>query len=72
VQIGTGDRSEKVRTYNIPQSRITDHRIGLSLHDPARVLAGELDALVDALREAELTVRLTAAGTDPTTAPAGA
>ncbi len=65
VQIGTGDRSEKIRTYNIPQSRVTDHRIGLSLHDPARLLAGELEALVDALRNAELEVRLELAGTDP-------
>ncbi len=68
VQVGTGDRSEKVRTYNLPQSRVTDHRIGLSLHDPARVLAGGLDPLVDALREAELDARLAAAGTDPTVA----
>lgn len=68
VQVGTGDRSEKVRTYNLPQSRVTDHRIGLSLHDPARVLAGGLDPLVDALREAELDARLALAGTDPTVA----
>jgi peptide chain release factor 1 len=67
VQIGTGDRSEKVRTYNIPQSRVTDHRIGLSLHDPDRLLAGDLEPLVEALRAAELEVRLTLAGTDPTT-----
>ena len=65
VQVGTGDRSEKIRTYNLPQSRVTDHRIGLSLHDPARLLAGELDPLVDALRDAELEVRLALAGTDP-------
>ena len=65
VQIGTGDRSEKIRTYNIPQSRVTDHRIGLSLHDPARLLAGELDPIVDALRAAELEARLALAGTDP-------
>ena len=68
VQIGTGDRSEKVRTYNIPQSRVTDHRIGLSLHDPARLLAGELDPIVDALRAAELEARLALAGTDPSAA----
>ena len=65
VQIGTGDRSEKIRTYNIPQSRVTDHRIGLSLHDPARLLAGELEPIVDALRAAELEARLELAGTDP-------
>jgi peptide chain release factor 1 len=57
-QIGTGDRSEKIRTYNIPQSRITDHRIGLSVHDVAAVLGGELDPLVEALRTAERTARL--------------
>jgi len=66
VQIGTGDRSEKIRTYNLPQSRITDHRIGLSVHDPDRVLAGELAPLVQALRDAELEARLALAGTDPT------
>ena len=60
-QIGTGDRSERIRTYNLPQSRITDHRIGLSLHDPTRVLAGDLDPLVDALRTAEEDARLAAA-----------
>jgi peptide chain release factor 1 len=68
VQVGTGDRSEKIRTYNIPQSRVTDHRIGLSLHDPARLLAGELEPLVDALRDAELEARLALAGTDPSAA----
>jgi len=65
VQIGTGDRSEKIRTYNLPQSRVTDHRIGLSLHDPARLLAGDLEPLVTALRDAELEARLVLAGTDP-------
>jgi len=50
--IGTGDRSEKVRTYNFPQNRITDHRIGLSLYDLTGVLEGNLDPLVDALQAA--------------------
>jgi peptide chain release factor 1 len=67
VQVGTGDRSEKIRTYNIPQSRVTDHRVGLSLHDPARLLAGDLGPVVAALRDAELEVRLALAGTDPST-----
>ena len=48
-QVGTGDRSERIRTYNVPQGRVTDHRIGLSLHKLDRVLAGELDEIIDAL-----------------------
>ena len=48
--IGSGDRSEKIRTYNFPQNRVTDHRIGLSLHDLNGVLEGTLDAFTDALR----------------------
>ncbi len=57
-QIGTGDRSEKIRTYNLPQSRITDHRIGVSVHDVDAVLAGDLDVLVAALRRAEQEAKL--------------
>jgi len=48
-QVGTGDRSEKVRTYNFPQDRVTDHRIGLNLHNLPRILEGELDGLIDSL-----------------------
>jgi peptide chain release factor 1 len=48
-QIGTGDRSEKIRTYNFPQNRVTDHRIGLTLHQLTDVMEGKLAALVDAL-----------------------
>lgn len=48
-QVGTGDRSERIRTYNVPQGRVTDHRIGLTLHKIDRILAGELDELIDAL-----------------------
>jgi peptide chain release factor 1 len=48
-QVGTGDRSEKVRTYNFPQGRITDHRIGLNLHNMESFLGGELDPMIDAL-----------------------
>ena len=48
-QVGSGDRSERIRTYNFPQTRVTDHRINLTLHQLDRVLNGELDELVDAL-----------------------
>lgn len=47
TQVGTGDRSEKIRTYNFPQSRVTDHRIGMSRHNLEGVLDGELDELVE-------------------------
>jgi len=50
--IGSGDRSEKIRTYNFPQNRITDHRIGLTLYDLTGVLEGNMEALVDGLRAA--------------------
>src|SRR5438094_3093778 len=49
-QVGSGDRSEKVRTYNFPQNRVTDHRIGLTLHRLDQVLAGDLDEIVEGLR----------------------
>ena len=48
-QVGSGDRSERIRTYNFPQERVTDHRIGLTLHKLTLVLQGELDEVVDAL-----------------------
>ena len=48
-QVGTGDRSEKIRTYNYPQDRVSEHRIGLNLHNLPRVMDGELDQLIDAL-----------------------
>jgi peptide chain release factor 1 len=47
--VGTGDRSEKIRTYNYPQNRVTDHRIGITLHKLPQVLEGDLDELIDAL-----------------------
>ena len=48
-QVGTGDRSEKIRTYNFPQSRITDHRAGVTIHQLDRVMEGDLDALLDGI-----------------------
>ena len=52
-QIGSGDRSEKIRTYNFPQDRVTDHRVGLTVHNLPSVLDGNLSRLVDPLRQAE-------------------
>jgi peptide chain release factor 1 len=49
AQVGTGDRSEKIRTYNFPQNRVTDHRIGLTVHQLPEVLDGKLDEFIDAL-----------------------
>ena len=57
-QVGTGDRSERIRTYNFPQGRVTDHRIGLTLHKLDFILNGDLDELVDALRAADQSERL--------------
>ena len=51
--VGTGDRSERIRTYNFPQSRVTDHRVNLTLHQLDQVLDGEIDSLIDALATAE-------------------
>ena len=57
-QVGTGDRAEKIRTYNFPQDRISDHRIGLTLHNLPRILEGELDELIDALATNDQTKQL--------------
>ncbi len=61
TQVGTGDRSAKIRTYNFPQSRVTDHRIGLTMHRLHEVLNGDLDELVQALKLAREAERLEAA-----------
>jgi peptide chain release factor 1 len=58
TQVGTGDRSDKIRTYNFPQSRVTDHRIGWTSHNLAGIIDGDLDELTDALRTAEVEERL--------------
>ncbi len=49
IQVGSGDRSQKIRTYNYPQGRVTDHRIGLTVHDLEGILSGELDKIVEPL-----------------------
>ncbi len=61
TQVGTGDRSAKIRTYNFPQGRVTDHRINLTLYRLSDVLDGDLQELVEALREARETERLESA-----------
>ncbi len=52
-QVGTGERAEKIRTYNFPQDRITDHRFGLNFHNLPRIMAGELDEITDAMIRAD-------------------
>jgi peptide chain release factor 1 len=52
-QVGTGERAEKIRTYNYPQDRVSDHRINLTLHNLPRVMEGELDQLIDAVATTE-------------------
>ncbi|HHV64442.1 MAG TPA: peptide chain release factor 1 [Peptococcaceae bacterium] len=59
-QVGTGDRSERIRTYNYPQGRVSDHRIGLTLHKLDEILLGELDEIIDALITADQAERLKA------------
>ena len=49
-QVGTGERSEKIRTYNFPQNRVTDHRVGLTLHKLELVMEGDLDEIVQAMK----------------------
>lgn len=53
-QIGTGDRSERIRTYNFPQSRLTDHRINLTLHSLTQIMEGEIEEIVQTLHEADM------------------
>jgi peptide chain release factor 1 len=60
TQVGTGDRSAKIRTYNFPQNRVTDHRINYTVHELERVLGGELDPLLEQLALADVEERLSA------------
>ncbi|MFH1662661.1 MAG: peptide chain release factor 1 [Chloroflexota bacterium] len=59
-QVGSGERAEKIRTYNFPQDRITDHRVGLSMHNLPKIMEGELDELIDAIATSEQAKQLEA------------
>ena len=61
-QVSTGDRSAKIRTYNYPQSRVTDHRIGYTTHDLTGVMDGKIDELMNALHLADIEERLAGDG----------
>ena len=58
IQVGTGDRSERIRTYNFPQSRVTDHRIGLTLYKLDDMMNGGCDEVFEALRVADYSAKL--------------
>ncbi|MBQ8062389.1 MAG: peptide chain release factor 1 [Clostridia bacterium] len=64
AQVGTGDRSERIRTYNFPQGRVSDHRIGLTLYKIDTIMNGNLDELIDALITADTAAKLEAAGNE--------
>jgi peptide chain release factor 1 len=65
AQVGTGDRSEKIRTYNFPQNRVTDHRVDLTIHNLPAILEGALDSVIDAVATADQAAKLQAASTGP-------
>ena len=60
AQVGTGDRSERIRTYNFPQGRVSDHRIGLTLYKIEQIMNGDLDEIIDALITADTAEKLKA------------
>ena len=57
-QVGTGDRSERIRPYNFPQGRVTDHRIGLTLHSLENFMNGDIEVMINALINADTAERL--------------
>ena len=63
-QVGTGDRSERIRTYNFPQGRVSDHRIGLTVHTLEQVMNGDLDFIIESLITADQTEKLKASNED--------
>ena len=64
VKIGTGDRSEKIRTYNFPQGRVTDHRIGLTLYKLDKIMDGDIQDIIDACIAADQAAKLAKMGED--------
>jgi peptide chain release factor 1 len=62
TQVASGDRSDKIRTYNFPQGRVTDHRIGLTLYRLESMMEGDIDEMVEALRTADEAERLARGG----------
>ena len=63
-QVGSGERSEKIRTYNFPDDRVTDHRVGVTVHNLPGLLEGDLDRLLEPLLEADQARRLAEIGAD--------
>jgi peptide chain release factor 1 len=66
-QIGSGERAEKIRTYNVPDDRVTDHRVGVTVHNLPGLLEGDLDRLIEPLAEADQAARLEQLGADDAT-----
>ena len=64
AQVGTGNRNERIRTYNYPQGRVSDHRIGLTLYKLEQILNGDLDEIIDALITADTAQKLQASAED--------
>ena len=69
AQVGTGERNEKIRTYNFPQNRVTDHRIDLTLYNLPEILDGNLDLIIEPLMEHDLMRRLEALNLGQQTQP---